>query len=146
VRRLPGSRRFPQYDGPALAAALAPLGIDSRHMAALGGRRGRSLASGTASPNGFWQNASFRRYADYAMSEEFHAGLAQLLELSRGRRCTLMCAEVLWWRCHRRIITDYLLDAGRTVCHILGNVRAEPAKMTPGARRADGHLVYPPAA
>jgi uncharacterized protein (DUF488 family) len=146
VRRLPGSRRFPQYDGPALAASLAPLGIDYQHMAALGGRRGRSLAVGTASPNGFWQNASFRRYADYAMSDEFHAGLAQLLDVSRSRRCTLMCAEVLWWRCHRRIITDYLLAAGRTVCHILGNGRAEPAKMTPGARREDGHLVYPPAA
>jgi uncharacterized protein (DUF488 family) len=143
VRRLPGSRRFPQYDGPALAAALAPLGIGYVHLSALGGRRGRSLPAGT-SPNGYWQNASFRRYADYALGGEFHAGLAQLQELSTHRRSTLMCAEVLWWRCHRRIITDYLLAGGRTVCHIDGHGRAEPARMTPAAVRAGDHLVYPP--
>jgi uncharacterized protein (DUF488 family) len=143
VRRLPGSRRFPQYDGPALAASLAPLGIGYTHLTALGGRRGRSLPTGT-SPNGFWQNASFRRYADYAMGADFHAGLAQLLELSSRQRCTLMCAEVLWWRCHRRIIADYLLAAGRTVCHIDGNGRAAAAAMTPVAERTGDHLVYPP--
>jgi uncharacterized protein (DUF488 family) len=143
VRRLPGSRRFPQYDGPALADALAPLGIGYVHLSALGGRRGRSLPAGT-SPNGYWQNASFRRYADYAMGEEVHAGLAQLQELSAGRRSTLMCAEVLWWRCHRRIITDYLLAGGRSVCHIDGHGRAEPARMTPAAVRTGDHLVYPP--
>jgi len=144
VRRLPGSRRYPQYDGPALASSLAPLGIDYLHLAALGGRRGRSLPTGAPSPNGFWQNASFRRYADYAMGEDFHAGLAQLLALSATQRCTLMCAEVLWWRCHRRIITDYLLAAGRTVCHIMGNGRADAATLTPAARRAGDQLVYPP--
>lgn len=143
VRRLPGSRRFPHFDGPALAASLQPLGIDYLHLMLLGGRRGRTLPAG-ASPNGFWQNASFRRYADYAMGEDFHAGLAQLLELSSQRRCTLMCAEVLWWRCHRRIIIDYLLAAGRTACHIDGHGRAEPAKMTPAARCEGNHLVYPP--
>jgi uncharacterized protein (DUF488 family) len=143
VRRLPGSRRFPQYDGPALAASLEPLGIGYIHLAALGGRRGRSLPAGT-SPNGFWQNASFRRYADYAMGGDFHAGLAPLLERSSRQRCALMCAEVLWWRCHRRIIADYLLAAGRTVCHIGGNGRVEPATMTPAAERAGDHLVYPP--
>lgn len=143
VRRLPGSRRHPQFDGPALAASLASHCIGYLHLAALGGRRGRSLPQGAASPNGFWQNASFRRYADYAMGADFQAGLAQLLELSAHTRCALMCAEVLWWRCHRRIIGDYLLAAGRTVCHILGDGRAEPAAMTPAARRAGDHLVYP---
>lgn len=146
VRRLPGSRRHPQFDGPALAEALAPLGIDYLHLSALGGRRGRSLPAGAASPNGFWENLSFRRYADYAMGADFQAGLAQLLDLSARRRCTLMCAEVLWWRCHRRIITDYLLAAGRTVCHIGGDGRAAPATMTPAAVRAGDHLVYPPTA
>ncbi|MEI7036835.1 DUF488 domain-containing protein [Fulvimonas yonginensis] len=144
VRRLPGSRRHPQFDGPTLAAALAPLGIGYRHLAALGGRRGRSLAPGSDSPNGFWQNASFRRYADYAMGEDFRAGLAELLALSARTRCTLMCAEALWWRCHRRIVADYLIAAGRAVCHIRSDGRAEPAAMTPAARRAGDHLVYPP--
>ncbi|HET6805126.1 MAG TPA: DUF488 domain-containing protein [Frateuria sp.] len=124
VRRLPGSRRHPQFDGPALAASLQPRGIGYLHLAALGGRRGRSLPAGT-SPNGFWQNASFRRYADYAMGGDFQAGLAELLELSAHRRCALMCAEVLWWRCHRRIIIDYVLAAGRAACHIDGNGRAD---------------------
>lgn len=144
VRRLPGSRRHPQFDGPRLASELALLGIDYLHLSALGGRRGRSLPAGVSSPNGFWENASFRRYADYAMGADFHAGLAQLLELSAHQRCTLMCAEVLWWRCHRRIITDYLLAAGRMVCHIAGDGRAAPATMTPAARRAGDHLIYPP--
>ena len=143
VRRLPGSRRFPQFDGPAQEASLQPLGIGYLHLAALGGRRGRSLPAGAPSPIGFWQNASFRRYADYAMGEDFHAGLAQLLELSSRRRCALMCAEELWWRCHRRIVADYLLAAGRTVCHIGGDGRAEPARLTPTARIEGDHLVYP---
>ena len=143
VRRLPGSNRYPHFDGPALAATLAPLGIDYLHLTALGGRRGRSLAPGETSPNGFWENASFQRYADYAMGEAFHAGLRQLQQLASDRRCTLMCAEAVWWRCHRRIIADYLLAGGRTVCHILGPGRTDPARLTPAAQVHDGVLVYP---
>lgn len=145
VRRLPGSRRYPQFDGPQLAEQLAAHGMRYVHMAALGGRRGRSLPAGAPSPNGFWQNASFRRYADYAMGDEFQAALDALLAQSARERCVLMCAEVLWWRCHRRIIADYLLAAGRTVLHIRGDGQAEPAQLTPAARRTGAHLTYPPA-
>lgn len=144
VRRLPGSRRYPHFDAQALAPALAEHGIGYLHATALGGRRGRSLPAGEPSPNGFWQNASFRRYADYAMGEDFHVGLADLFERSAAQRCTVMCAEVLWWRCHRRIIADYVLATGRTFCHIQGDGRAAAATMTPAAQRAGDHLIYPP--
>ena len=143
VRRLPGSRRYPHFDAQQLAPALAAHGIDYLHATALGGRRGRSLPAGEPSPNGFWQNASFRRYADYAMGEDFRSGLAQLLERAAMQRCTVMCAEALWWRCHRRIIADYVLAADRAFCHIQGDGRADPATMTPAARRAGDHLIYP---
>ena len=72
------------------------------------------------SPNGFWENASFRNYADYAMGAEFRAGLSELRSLADRHSCALMCAEAVWWRCHRRIIADYLIAAGEPVVHILG--------------------------
>lgn len=153
VRKLTGSRRFPQYNADALAPALEARGIGYQHIAALGGRRGRSLDKGAPSPNGYWTNDSFRRYADYALGDDFAAGMAELRLASQATRCALMCAEAVWWRCHRRIITDYLLLEGREVRHILGKARAEPASMTPGATPATlpDHpgrtvLVYPCAA
>lgn len=153
VRKLTGSRRFPQFNADVLAPALGALGIGYQHIATLGGRRGRSLGKGTPSPNGYWTNDSFRRYADYALSDAFAAGLAELRAASQATRCALMCAEAVWWRCHRRIITDYLLQEGREVRHILGKAHAEPARMTPGAMPTTlaNHpgrtvLIYPPAA
>ena len=152
VRKLTGSRRFPQFNADALAPALRECGIGYQHIAALGGRRGRTLAKGESSPNAYWTNDSFRRYADYALTEDFAAGMAELRETSRDTRCALMCAEAVWWRCHRRIVTDYLLLEGREVRHILGKARAEPASMTPGAEPTTlvGHpdrtaLIYPSA-
>ena len=160
VRKLAGSRRQPQYNADTLAQALAADGIDYVHTVALGGRRGRTLAPGAPAPNGFWSNDSFRRYADYALlSDSFAQGLQELLGRSRTQRCALMCAEAVWWRCHRRIIADYLLLHGRTVCHILSATRTEPAHTTPGAEVmapepgaapsgtvAQARLVYPPKA
>ena len=156
VRKLAGSRRQPQYNADTLAQALAADGMDYVHMAALGGLRGRTLPRGAPSPNGHWSNDSFRRYADYALSNAFAAGLQELLARSRTQRCALVCAEAVWWRCHRRIISDYLLLHGRTVCHILSAKRTEPAHTTPGAAvlapepgaappdaAAQARLVYP---
>ena len=94
--------------------------------------------------NSFWQNQSFHNYADYALSDEFEAGLAKLLALASHRPTVIMCAESLWWRCHRRIIADYLLDRGWRVVHLMGEGREDAAKMTPAARKKDGRLVYPP--
>src|SRR5204863_8203550 len=97
-----------------------------------------------ANVNAFWQNQRFHNYADYAMSEELHSGLIKLRELGHATQCAIMCAEAVWWRCHRRIIADYLIAAGETVLHILGPGKIEPAKLTPAARKtADGTLIYP---
>src|SRR3546814_7661987 len=83
----------------------------------------------------FWQNQSFHNYADYALSSDFHTGLRRLLELSQRKTCAIMCSEAVWWRCHRRIVADYLLDTGRTVFHLMAHDRIEPAKMTSSAMR-----------
>ena len=94
--------------------------------------------------NAFWENASFHNYADYALSEEFRSGLEKLRALGHAARSTVMCAESLWWRCHRRIIADYLIAAGDEVFHILGPGHVEKARLTPEARvEPDGRLTYP---
>ena len=142
VRRIPGSRAHPQYGGHALAASLAQAGVEYVHFPSLGGRRGRQDVPPEI--NAYWDNASFHNYADYALGAEFQAGLAALRELGHGRRCAVVCAEAVWWQCHRRIITDYLIAAGETVSHILGAGKVEPATMTPAARVAPtGTLTYP---
>jgi uncharacterized protein (DUF488 family) len=143
VRTVPRSRANPQFNADTLPAALAEFQIGYRHIAALGGLRGHK-AQVPEQVNGFWQNRSFHNYADYAMSEDFRAGLAALREIGHRTPCAVMCAEAVWWRCHRRIIADYLIAAGETVFHILAANRIERARMTEAARPGpDGTLVYP---
>jgi uncharacterized protein (DUF488 family) len=143
VRSIPRSRTNPQYNADTLPDALAPDGIAYRHIKALGGLRGRRRDA-APSPNLYWENAAFRNYADYAMGAEFHAGLDELIDLAETRHCAIMCAEAVWWRCHRRIITDYLLARGIAVRHIMAPGKAEPAKPTPGMQEtAAGTLIYP---
>jgi uncharacterized protein (DUF488 family) len=134
VRTVPRSRTNPQYNADVFATALSESQIDYEHIAALGGLRGRTRDV-PADVNAFWENRSFHNYADYAMSKEFGSGLARLRELGRARQCAIMCAEAVWWRCHRRIIADYLIAAGETVFHILGRNHIEQARMTSAARR-----------
>ena len=142
VRAFPRSRTNPQFNTEALPVSLAEAGIDYVHLLELGGRRGRR--PDTPSPNGFWTHRSFRNYADYALTDEFAAGLERLRQLGRERRCAIMCSEAVWWRCHRRLIADYLLEAGEQVLHILSLQRIDPASLTPGAvPTGDGHLLYP---
>ena len=141
VRTVPRSRRNPQYDRDTLRGSLAAFGIDYEHVGALGGLRGR-IPHVAPEINAFWRNQSFHNYADYAMGETFRAGLSRLIELGRGRRSAVMCAEAVWWRCHRRIIADYLLASGESVLHIMGST-VEPAHLTDTARRTDsGALAY----
>src|SRR6185503_18216202 len=133
VRTVPRSRTNPQYNRDALPDALAPFQIGYEHIAALGGLRGKKHDVSPA-VNAFWQNASFHNYADYALSEGFRDSLAHLRELGAARPCAIMCAEAVWWRCHRRIIADYLLAEGEAVFHILDRNHVEPARLTEGAR------------
>ncbi|MCB8822910.1 DUF488 domain-containing protein [Microvirga rosea] len=143
VRTVPRSRTNPQFNRDALPESLAGYQIRYEHITELGGLRGKQRLV-APSPNGYWENASFRNYADYALTERFREGLARLTDLGGRSIAAIMCAETVWWRCHRRIIADYLLAAGYSVLHILGPGKIEPASLTPGAHPSPGGLVYPP--
>lgn len=142
VRRIPMSRTNPQYNTDRVPHDLAQAGISYRHVAALGGLRpNQKLAK--SSPNTFWDNASFRNYSDYAMTANFRAGFAELEAIAATATCAIMCAEAVWWRCHRRIIADYLLAASYPVFHIMSLGKVDEAKMTLAAEiTPDGSLVY----
>ena len=146
VRSFPRSRSNPDYNIETLPERLAVYQIGCRHIPALGGRRKlRPEVSDELNAN--WRNRSFHNYADYALSSEFGAALEELVELGRSRRLAMMCSEAVWWRCHRRIITDYLLLNGHAVAHLMGKGREEAAKVTPGAERtAEGKVIYPASA
>jgi uncharacterized protein (DUF488 family) len=138
VRRFPGSRRFPQYKEAALSAVLTEQGLAYRWLPSLGGRR-RPLPN---SPNTAWHNTAFRGYADHLGSREFSEGLDELLELSGRLRTTLMCAEALWWRCHRALIADVLSVRGIEVIHILDEKHTVAHPYTSPARIIKGKLSY----
>lgn len=143
VRSVPRSRTNPQYNRETLPQSLAPFHIGYEHIAALGGLRSRNREA-PPEVNAFWQNDSFHNYADYAMSDGFREGLARLRQLSHEYCCAIMCAETLWWRCHRRIIADYLLAAGDDVFHILGPGHIERARINDAAQPLrSGVLSYP---
>jgi uncharacterized protein (DUF488 family) len=143
VRTVPRSRTNPQYNREALPESLSEFQIAYQHVAELGGLRPRAQDV-APDVNAFWENQSFHNYADYAMGSGFRSGLAKLRELGRVRRCAVMCAEAVWWRCHRRIIADYLLAAGEQVFHILGPHSVTPASLTKGAAlQSDGAPTYP---
>ncbi len=143
VRTVPRSRTNPQFNADRLSRALARRGLGYEHLAALGGLRQRS-PDVPAGVNGFWESASFHAYADYALSDAFRLGLERLRSIGRARRSAIMCAEAVWWRCHRRIITDYLLAAGADVFHLVSSDVPEPASLTPAARPGPGGaIVYP---
>ena len=142
VRSIPRSRTVPQFNADTLAGSLAAEGIGYRHLPALGGRRRRKPAA--PSHNTYWRVEAFRAYADYAETDEFRAGLDALRGLARRDRCAVMCAEAVWWRCHRRIITDYLLAGGALVEHIMTLGKLVPATLTPGVQvMSDKTLRYP---
>ncbi|QSX77893.1 DUF488 domain-containing protein [Agrilutibacter solisilvae] len=141
VRRFPGSRRYPWFAGDALSASLPAQGIEYAWLPQLGGRR--KVRPG--SPNGGWRNPSFQGYADHLDSPEFAEGLAAVLALAARRRTALMCAESLWWRCHRALISDVLKLRGIEVIHILDQTHATTHAYTAPARIEHGRLSYAPA-
>ena len=138
VRTFPGSRRYPQFNKPELAGALENVGINYVHEPKLGGRR-KARAD---SKNSAWKNESFRGYADHMETAEFQQGIEELLELARKQSTAVMCAEAVWWRCHRSLISDYLKASGVKVVHILGEKKTEGHPYTPVARIVDGRLSY----
>jgi uncharacterized protein (DUF488 family) len=156
VRAWPGSKRYPQFNKDALTESLNAHGIRYEHFPELGGKR----KSKPDSRNTAWRNASFRGYADYMATEQFQKGIERLLALSRSdglgsRRkhsdgweavtpcaTAIMCAEAVWWRCHRSLIADYLKSRGMEVTHILGANKIEPHPYTSAARIVNGELSY----
>ena len=142
IRRFPKSRRYPHFNDENLAPALAAAGIGYVHFPALGGRRAKR-ADGQPSRNTLWRQEPFRNYADYAETAEFRAAFDALVALARAGTVAMMCAEAVWWQCHRRIVADYLLAAGLPVEHIFDAKKREPATLTPGAApRGDGTILY----
>src|SRR5262249_37278518 len=138
VRRFPGSRRLPQFGSAALNHFLASREIAYRWIPALGGRRRGSADS----PNAGWRHPAFRAYADHVATEEFADGLFELLMLAYGLRTVIMCAEVLWWRCHRRLIADVLTSLGIHVVHIRDETSSEIHTLGAPGRLAGGRLSY----
>jgi uncharacterized protein (DUF488 family) len=138
VRSFPGSRRYPQFNKDNLQASLAANRIEYFHLPELGGRR----RARPDSINMSWRNESFRGYADYMETGGFEFGISKLLDLAAQRPTAIMCAESLWWRCHRSLISDYLKVKGIEVSHIMAGGKAEPHPYTSAARIVDGELSY----
>ncbi|MEO7034942.1 MAG: DUF488 domain-containing protein [Polyangiaceae bacterium] len=133
IRTIPRSRTNPQFNEELLRATLGDEGITYVRLAALGGLRGKSK-SVAVSINAGWEVRAFRNYADYAETAPFRAGLRELLAMASEVTCAIMCAEAVWWRCHRRIVTDHVLAHGVPVIHLFSREKGEPASLTPFAR------------
>jgi uncharacterized protein (DUF488 family) len=143
VRAFPRSRTNPAFNVDDLPFELARCQIGYRHFPELGGRRPKQPGV-DANLNALWKVQSFHNYADYALGETFAGAFDELVRLGRERRLTLMCSEAVWWRCHRRIITDYLLLSGHDVDHLLAPGRTEHAASTKGAQRTrQNKVIYP---
>jgi len=140
IRAYPHSRTNPQFNTENLQKEMPVVSIDYDHMRSLGGRRKESKQI-APSPNTYWKNKSFRNYADYALSDDFQEGFAKLKRLCDKSICAIMCSEAVWWRCHRRIVADYLLADGYEVVHIMGAGQATPAMMTQGGRITENGLI-----
>ena len=138
VRSFPSSRRYPQFNKDALSEFLAGHHLEYRHLPSLGGRR-RPRGD---SKNIAWRNASFRAYADHMESAEFKQGIKELLEPASEKRIAVMCAEAVWWRCHRSVIADYLKSIGVVVKHIIDVNTIEIHPYTSAARIVEGKLSY----
>lgn len=139
IRTVPASRRHPHFGKDRLSAFLARHGITYRHFPALGGLR----KPGAGSVNTGWRHESFRGYADYMQTPEFCGAVCHLQDFARAARTTVMCAEAVWWKCHRRILADALLVRGVPVQHILSAAASKPHELSEFARAEQGEVTYP---
>jgi uncharacterized protein (DUF488 family) len=139
VRSFPSSKRWPQFNQAELSASLQRANIEYRWIKKLGGRRSSKRDD---SPHTAWQLPAFRSYADYTESADFENGLRELTQAATGARTAYMCSEGLWWRCHRRIISDNLVIRDWTVEHIMPTGKLSPHALAPFARVVDGRIIY----
>lgn len=138
IRSLPGSRKYPQFNKEDLKISLENAGIQYLHLADLGGRR--KVKKG--SKNNRWNNASFRGYADYMVTEEFKNAIVELEYIALDRPTAYMCSEAVWWKCHRSMVSDYLKAKGWMVLHIMAIKKVQEHKYTSPARIVDGNVLY----
>ena len=139
IRTIPKSRRHPHFSAEAMGVSLPQVGVSYRHFPGLGGLRKPRRDS----RNSAWRHEGFRGYADYMETDEFRQALADLIAWGGERRVAIMCAEGVWWRCHRQLTADALVARGIDVCHITGGGPAAAHKLTEFARVVDGRVSYP---
>ncbi len=140
IRSFPGSRRMPWFAREALEQSLPAAGIEYRWTEELGGRRKKQ---GIDSPNSGLRNQSFRNYADHMLSEEFQRAAAQLVALAGEKKIAIMCAERMFFQCHRMLVSDYLVLHGHEVLHIVDTSPTRPHRLTAEAKLIDGRVLYP---
>ena len=139
IRAFPVSRRLPHFNRESLEAALPAAGIRYIWMKALGGYRKKMLQE---SPNTGLRNASFRNYADYMLTPEFEQAATELVKIAEASRTAYMCAERVWFHCHRMLVSDWLVAHGHTVLHIDGDAPPKPHALTKEAHLVDSRLIY----
>lgn len=138
IRSFPGSRRYPHFNKEALAISLPLNEIEYVHLSGLGGRRKKNIDS----HNTGWRLDAFRGYADYMETGMFKTEIEELERLGSKMRVAFMCAEAVWWRCHRSLVSDYLKQQGWKVLHIMGKGKSEEHPYTGPARIVENKLVY----
>lgn len=146
VRKMPGSRRSPQFDADEMPSWLDEAGIEYLHLTALGGRRPKQKEA-DQSLNAGWQNVSFKNYADYTLTPEFEGGLDRVTSLASAQHVALMCGEPMPWRCHRLLISNILVSRGWRVTHLMNGSRPKEHELgqwgAAPVKSADGVLTYP---
>lgn len=141
VRRFPGSRKYPHFNQDELSQSLQDIGIEYLWIEELGGRRPK--AKNFESPNTGLRNESFRNYADYMLTEDFREGIGKLAEIAAEKRTAILCAESVFWRCHRRLVSDFVLAQGGRVQHIFPSGDSKPHSLTAEARVENETVTYP---
>lgn len=141
IRAFPMSRRYPHFNREHLELWLPEIGCDYLWEEDLGGRRGKQMPP-EQSPNVALRNPSFRNYADYMLSPQFKKAVERLVEKATKQRTAIMCAEYVYFRCHRMLVSDYLVSQGHTVLHILDEKPPKPHKLSKDVRMIEGQMVY----